>query len=465
MPHNRIEALTLWALTIASALLAQPSQLCAQQTLAITHVTVIDGTGREPEEDMTVVTANGRIAALGKSGRIKLSKGVQVVPANGRFLIPGLWNMHLHAGNYEEGRKALGRLLAYGITGVRDMGAPLDDVLRLRQETGEARLVGPRLVVAGPLLQGPISLHLPLLLPLWDEGEARDTVDMLKQRGVNFVKVGDTVPRALYFAISDQAKRRNLPVAGHLPPTVRVAEAAEAGQASIEHLGGRFFGVLVGCSRREDELRRKLISIYDEALAALERNEKPAAPQFHAAFARTLLESYDPERAAALFTGFSHHRTWQCPTLVALRTLWEDNEEDLDEEDTRYGAKVFAKDLEVVSAMQRADVRFLAGTDGPYGQGGQSLHAELALLVEAGFTPMEALQAATRNPAEFLGKLDSLGTVEQGKIADLVLLEANPLQDIHNIGKVAAVVLGGRLITASEIKRLRGQSEKSGQEE
>lgn len=398
--------------------------------------------------------AEGRISAVGPASQVNIPKDAQVVSAEGKFLTPGLWNMHLHAGSYEDAKKALPGLLAKGITGVRDMGAPLDDVVRLRGETGNGILLGPRLVVSGPLLQGPLPFQMPLLLSVNSKVEARQTVSRLKARGVDFVKVQDTLPRDLYLAIADQAKREHLPLAGHIPPSVLAVEVADVGQVSIEHLGGQFLGVLLGCSRREGALHAEQVATMQALRRALEKGQPPAKTHLRAAFARAVLDSYDDKKAASLFTRFVRRGTWQCPTLVTLRTLWEGQKEGLSEEDLAYGARVYAKNLEVVRSMHRAGVRFLAGTDGPYTSEPSALHDELAVLVEAGLTPLEALQAATRNPAAFFGKLNVFGALETGKVADLVLLEANPVEDIRNTQTIAGVVVRGRFLTKSALQEM-----------
>jgi imidazolonepropionase-like amidohydrolase len=153
---------------------------------------------------------------------------------------------------------------------------------------------------------------------------------------------------------------------------------------SIEHLGGQFLGILLGCSRQEAALHAEQATIVQALLAALEQGRPPAKTHLGAAFVRAVLDSYDDERASRLFSRFVQRGTWQCPTLVSLKTLWENEKEGLSEEDLAYGARVYAKSLEVVRAMHRAGVPFLAGTDGPYAPASSALHDELALLVEDG---------------------------------------------------------------------------------
>jgi imidazolonepropionase-like amidohydrolase len=425
------------------------------QHLVLTHVTVIDVTGTQARPEMTVVITGSRIATLGKADEVRLPEGAQIIDAGGRFLIPGLWDMHIHSGSYEEGKKVFPLLIARGITGVRDMGCPPEDALRLRRETSEGKILGPRMIVAGPLIQGPLPFQMPLIVSVHNKVEASRAVVDLKGRGVDFIKVQDVLPRDLYFAVASEAKRQGLPFAGHVPPSISALDAAKAGQHSVEHLGGRFQGVLLACSDRETELTKKIRTVLGDALKALsEKKEPDDSDIFRASFTRPLLDSYSDRKAAALFSEFKKHQTWQTPTLVAqpIREALGSRRNDLSEDDIRYGRMLMRKQLEVVAAMNRAGVGVMAGTDLPLGS--WNLHEELALLVEGGLTPLEALQTATRNPAEFLGRLDSLGTIEEGKIADLVLLEANPLEDIRNTRKIHAVILGGKIIQKSSLSEI-----------
>src|SRR4030095_8054747 len=208
--------------------------------LIFTHVTVIDATGAPAKPEMSLVVVGSRIIALGRTGKVRIPKGAEVINATGKFLIPGLWDMHIHSGGYESGKKYFPRLIADGITGVRDMGSPLDEILQLRREVEAGAIVGPHLIIAGPIVQGPLPFKMPLFVSVHNEVEARQTVISLKARGVNFIKVQDALPRDLYFAIADEAKRQRIPFAGHVPPSIGAAEASNAGQRSIEHLGGRF---------------------------------------------------------------------------------------------------------------------------------------------------------------------------------------------------------------------------------
>jgi imidazolonepropionase-like amidohydrolase len=450
-----------------SCLLLAQQRTTNRQILVFTHVTLIDATGAEAKPDTTVVIRDGRIVALGRSDKIRPPKSAQVVDATGKFLIPGLWDMHVHEWNKEA---FFPLFIANGVTGVRDMFAPLPPIKQWRAEVAAGTTIGPQIVAAGIILDGPNPPCAPCSIAVSNAAEGRKAVLKVKEMGADFIKVYSMLSRDAYFAIADEAKRQNMVFVGHVPEFVSAGEASDAGQKSIEHLTG----VLVACSAKEGELRK-------------ENEAQLRADGFHGD-TMTLeqsraLDSFDAKQAAALFARFKRNGTWMCPTLSVLRAnafiadadfrndlrlkyiqnflrkqFWEDGFgfRSRTAEDNARARRVFQKQLEVVGMMKRAGVDFIAGTDtaNPYVFPGFSLHDELALLVQAGFTPMEALQAATRDPARYLGRLDSVGTIEKGKIADLVLLDANPLAEIGNTRKINAVVIGGRLITRPELDKM-----------
>jgi hypothetical protein len=207
--------------------------------IAVTNVTLIDGTGARPRV-VTVIVEGDRITAIARSGRERIPTGATIVDSRDKYLIPGMWAMHVHIGGYDEGAKVLPRLVAYGITGVRDMASPVDDVLRLRRETADGTLLGPQIVAAGPILQRPLPFKTPPLIRTVTDANAKQVVDDLQANGVDFIKVG-ALTRDAYFGIASEAKRLALPFAGHLPVPVTALEATQAGQRTIEHFGSAGF--------------------------------------------------------------------------------------------------------------------------------------------------------------------------------------------------------------------------------
>ena len=192
-----------------------------------------------------------------------------IIDGTGKYLIPGLWNNDLHGPAYSDAKAPLLSLVSYGITTVRDMGASLDDIVRLREATASGVLVGPRLFIAGPLMEGPIPIQMSLIMALFTEEQARGEVRNLKQHNVNYIEVDTTLTPELYWAIADEAGRQGIPLVGHIPAKVSALEIIKANQRDVEHLGVVFFNVLIACSSDEfffDQVKGKT---YDDVLVAL----------------------------------------------------------------------------------------------------------------------------------------------------------------------------------------------------
>jgi dihydroorotase-like cyclic amidohydrolase len=263
-----------------------------EPVLAITHVNLIDATGAPVQADMTVIVQGKRILQLGKSDSTTVPKAARVVDGRGKYLIPGLWDMHVHeifGAWLPEDEKIIPALfVANGVTGVRDMGGDLEPLKKWRARIAAGDLLGPRMIIAGPMLDGPVPAF-PSSAPVKNAEEGRRIVDELQKNGADFIKIQSLVPRDGYFAAADEAKKDGIVFAGHVPDKVRATEASNAGQKSIEHLTG----VFEGCSTVEDEL-----------MAA---PRGPGRGRF--------LSTYDPERAKALIALFLKNQTWQVPTL------------------------------------------------------------------------------------------------------------------------------------------------------
>ena len=423
-----------------------------ESVLVLENVTVIDGTGAPARAGLSVAVIGERISAVGPAGVVRAMSGpgAETIDGSGQFLIPGLWDMHVHLGSLDGGTRAGPAFIAHGVTGVRDMGSPLDEILTLRDRWRAASPSAPRLVAAGPILQGPLPFELPLVRSVGGPAEARAAVDDLHRAGVDFIKVGDTVPADAYRALADRARRRGLPVVGHLPVAIGAVDAALAGQRSIEHLGSaRFHGLLLAASSEEGPLIRRVRALL---YAARQGDAAADARLFRAALTGPLADSFSPQKAAALFRTFADRGTAQVPTLVALRSVWDAQADGMTEQDRRAADRVWDRYREMVRLMRDADVPILAGTD--QAPDGVSLHRELELLVEAGLSPAETIAAATSRATAFLGLIDEVGTVEAAKRADLVLLDGDPLADITNTRHIAAVVVGGVLLDRADLQRL-----------
>jgi imidazolonepropionase-like amidohydrolase len=450
---------------IASSLTVPHAKSAAQSArmpLAFTHVTVIDTEHALTRGDQTVLVSGDRISDVGLSKAVSVPEAAQVVEATGKFLMPGLWDMHVHTFAHLRNDRSTRAwffplFIANGVTGVRDMwttGEEFQQVVTFRKGLADGSLLVPRYGAVGWLVDGPGQ---PGQAPpsrknrmqpdiVSTPQEARDFVLRARASGVDFIKVYDDLPRDVYFALAGESKKAGIPFAGHVALVITAAEASDAGQRSMEHL----LGADIGCSAKEAELSQAIQAHTAGALGP------------------RLLETYDERTCEQLLRRLSRNQNWQVPTLVVHEP------ENISDGRSKYlpasararwqgvpprepGRSPFQRyRLRLVGLMNKVGTPLMTGTDmlNPFVYPGFSEHDELALFVEAGLTPGEALKTATYNPAKFLGMLDRLGTVEKGKLADLVLLDANPLEDIHNTQKIRAVVLNGRYLDRSALDKL-----------
>ncbi|MFN8573987.1 MAG: amidohydrolase family protein [Gemmatimonadaceae bacterium] len=418
------------------------------QTLAITRVTVIDGRSAAPRPNQSVLLRGNRIVAIGRSDSVPLPPGAQQIDGRGKFLIPGLWDMHVHT-VMPGGRTVLPLYLANGVTGVRDMAGDWEQLQAWRRDIAAGRLRGPRMVVSGPYIEGG-DVPIPHLLARTPD-EARQAVDSLVRLGVDFIKLHSQFRREVFFAAARRARERGIPFTGHVPRSIGAIEASDSGQRSLEHL----LQIPSPCTPAES--------------TAL-------APRFQV---QSVLARCSSADLSPLWATLVRNGTWVVPTLVAQYEVanWPDRSlpgdayakylpdslrryvaeifpmpDDVPAGANTVGLQLFERRVAVVGIMHRAGVAVMPGTDAPLRNSppGFGLHEELALFARAGLSNFDILRAATWEPARYFGMTDSLGTVTVGKLADLVLLEANPLEDIANLRRISAVVANGRLMTSDE---------------
>ncbi len=425
-------------------LLGLPGRLYAQQPvstpIAFTGVTVVDVRDGQLLADQTVVISGTQISAVGPASQVTVPKGTQTVNAQGKYLMPGLWDMHTHMWGYPDVFFPL--LLANGVTGIRDMHGKFLDSMRLwRQEVVDGKRAGPRMLLTaawvGPKFEDGEFGGWSSQIPLTTVERAGIVVDSLKAAGADHIKIRSGLSRELHFALSAAARRAGLPLVGHPTNGVTFREASDSGQRTLEHA-------------------------------------YPCHPS----------ETTD-EECAALATQFVRTGTWLTPTSIAMLYLlggilpdrarfWPSTvkgmpfigirttDEGKDQKIQKFNQDILPR----LAMLRRAGMPMLAGTDAaelmPENTPGLSLHDELAVFVQAGFTPLEALQAATLNPAKSLQATDSLGTVEAGKLADLVLLDANPLIDIQNAKAIRAVIANGRYFDRDHLDALIDGVERRG---
>ncbi|WP_069167147.1 amidohydrolase family protein [Nocardia altamirensis] len=444
----------------------------------LSGATVIDGTGAPPMPDTGIVLAGDRILAVGRLPEIPLPPGVRTVQLAGKHVIPGLWDMHTHIADAERTFQPL--YVVHGVTGIREMwGFPHTGDLRRRLDEGQ--LLGPRMVFAGSIIDGPPGVW-PGSEVVATEAEARAAVRRTRDIGADFVKVYSLLSRETLTAIADESRRVGLPFAGHVPHRVPVAEAVDLGQRTIEHM----YGMQLATSSRAPELYAEIAATWDDPKADMSRRD---------VMEREAGETYSPERAAALFDQMIRRGVWQSPTItVEQRYLTGPPTKGPDAQDMmRYlprfihefwggleaaspplsaakrdiAQRNFDARMQLLGAMNAAGVGIVAGTDAgnPYVFPGATLHEELGWLVQAGLSPMQALQSATSNAARCAGLADVSGTIGVGKYADLVVLDRDPLADIGNTRRIHAVVSRGRYLSEQDRARIFGEIETAAGEE
>jgi len=442
--------------------------------IAIEDVAVIDVQEGRVLGGMTVVIEGSRISAVEPSTQIRLGEGVERIQGRGKYLVPGFWDMHVHAVD-PFSSEMLPLFVANGVTGIRDMWGDLETAKEIRGQIVAGERIGPRFQVPGHYIDGP---H-----PWWEGSvtagspeEGRSAVDSLAAAGAAFIKVGSLLDPPVFRTIIERATELGLSVAGHVPFNVSAAQASDLGLASVEHLTG----VMEGCSVFAPELQADR----ENWMAARAAGEDAPNPIFDVAVFRRISDGFDADLCGSLADLLARNRTWQVPTLTVIRpgafgfdsTFTNDPRlvympagirDDWAAIVDRYRSATSPDDIaeehrwfltlhEVIRVLRDRGVPILAGTDAPnpFVFFGFSLHDELELFVEAGLSPTEALRTATLNPSQFLEATDSLGSVAPGKLADLVLLNRNPLEEISNTREIQAVFLNGRLFTRSDLDQM-----------
>lgn len=440
---------------------ASPRATGPGRSLAIVDVALVDVDAGVVRPGMTVLIRDSTIATVGPASEVRLPGDAVRIPGAGRFLIPGLWDMHTHAHRSGRARWHYPLYLAHGVTGIRDLGTWADSAAAARA----ARRVGddaPTVWWGSPPLDG-VPPVLPFGIAVADPQAARDAAARFHGLGFRFLKVYDRIDRASYLALAAEARRLGIPLEGHVPLQLAPAEVVAAGQRTIEHLTLVLESCIPGALQwvAADSSRDAMGLLADGRLAAA-------------------LPHYDEPTCRALFETFARAGTWHVPTLVQmrgafaiddslatddprmrdipahLRAQWQAYRRETADSVRASGAAVFRRQLQLVGEMHRAGVPLLAGTDAsdePWVFPGSSLHDELALMVEAGLSPLDALRTATRDPARYRGEAAPL--IAPGRAADLVLLRGDPTRDIRQVGAIDGVVLRGRYLDPQALAHLR----------
>ncbi|MEP7043554.1 MAG: amidohydrolase family protein [Dokdonella sp.] len=448
----------LTLLAWSACALAKP--LPERHAVAITDVTVIDVEHGRSTAPRTVLVDDGRIVSIVAPSEAHIPSNAQRVDGRGRFLIPGLVDMHVHLFNTYSHRPpndwSFPLFIANGVTAVREMNADPASIARVQQwrkDLDRGELVAPHIVAAG------VSVHGN------SPDDAAHQVDAAADAGADFIKVFSEVPFSHWRAILDAARARSLPVVGHVPAGVPLLIAASAGQRSNEHL----MQAVEACSSVEAALLDERRDLQDDALMArVDAQEARAFDALDAGIcqhvARALAVSGQVQVPTLVLAYEESARSGKPPNddprwrylRADERTRWQRILAGGSRNDLALAKRRWQEARQIVSAFHHADVTILAGTDTPMPAiyPGFSLHEELALLVESGLTPREALRSATLAPAEFLGTAATTGSVAPGLRADLVLLDADPTRDIRNTRRIRAVLLDGRLLRRADLDAL-----------
>jgi hypothetical protein len=447
--------------------------------IAIEDVNIVNVENGEIQNNMTVIISDNQISSIGKTNNIRLSGTDNIVDGKGKYLIPGLWDMHTHLFNESAIRNVNYPLfVANGIAGIRLMAAdcldpPCEDPnmtinqhRNLQNEISKGTLLGPRSILASYYINGALKGESTVPKPRTEE-HGRELARLLKERGVDFIKIYDELTPEAYYGLIDEAKKLYLDFAGHVPLTMKSSEVSEAGQKSIEHCCD--WNLFIECSELEDDMRTKIIEMF-----RMGKEGNMNVLSFE------MLEVFDSIKCQNIYQLFKQNNTWFVPTLRLMEVVYPDAPDWKQNPNAKYmpkgefdyfaneydsiirnlwgsfHPKVEEKRRNIVSDMNEAGVGLLAGSDaGELGLiYGFSLHEELISLQNAGLTPLEVLQTATINPAKYQNALDSSGTIEQGKVADLILLNKNPLEDIRNTQEIEGVFTYDRYLNRKDLDSL-----------
>jgi hypothetical protein len=466
--------------TSVTAEAASPASIA--QGLVLVGVTIVDTHNGELTRGMAIVIDGGKIVKIVRAKDISVGGSARSVDARGKFVVPGYLEMHAHPLGSSDAEGSLTLMLANGITGFRQMSGSPQLLEQRRQGTLMPAIPAPELLA----MPGSILIRVNAGSP----DAAIAEVQKQKSSGADFIKVIDVGPDA-FFAALKEAKLQGLDFIGHLPPTVNAAEAAQAGMRGIEHLGP-MTSLLLGCSTDEAALRASIAQrpprtpgpnqpgVAERATA----NPVMVADPADYLLLQRLIDTYSEAKCRKLAALFVATGAWQEPTLIRVRTmefgddptyrsdpnlrfkprrireLWEALAQEFPQKispETRETLnRLFALQLKLVMLFDKAGVKMLAGSDsggsGQWGVPGFALHREFDLLAQAGLSPLRVLQMTTLDGAKFLGREKSMGSVERGKNADLVLLDANPIASVQNLHRIHAVVRGGTYYSADELK-------------
>lgn len=452
-----------------------------ENALCITNVAVIDAQNGL-REHQTVVVQEGRIVSITHKDSVRLLSNNEVIDGTGKYLIPGLWDTHVHfAYDTVLAPSMLDLFFVHGITSVRDTGGRLQSVKPYKQIAEENPMDLPRVMMAGPLIDGTPNVYdgssdrlPPLSVRIENELDVVKVVNRLEKEGVDLLKAYEMLSEKEFLQVMKLAKTKGLPVAGHIPLSMDAISVSEAGMNSIEHMRN----LELSCASNSDSLlqiRRRMLKVPMGIGGSVLR------ASIHKAQKEVAMELFDDTVANEVLDVFAKNNTWQVPTLVLNGVLSFDHVTREDWRDTfkllpdslrgkwLAGSKRIAVMLTnnaswkkstdwqmmMLKKVKEKNIGIMAGTDTPIAflTPGYSLHEELYLLVQSGLSPLEALATATLKPAEYFGLEHEEGLLQEGFLADMVLIEGNPLENIRNTRNIQAVIKGGKFHGAAKLEQ------------
>lgn len=452
---------------VGTLLMAQFASGQGRYDVVIHSVNILNTATGEVVKNQSIAMRGDTIAAIANTESAKKWQARQIVRAAGKYVIPGLWDMHVHFGGgdtlIDENKNLLPLFIANGVTTVRDCAADLSpQVLAWRKEIGEGTLMGPTIYTSGPKIEGKNSIW-PGDQEIDNAAELVQALDSLDKLKVDFVKITDSaLSPDLFLKSVAAAHARGYKVSGHIPFVVKLETLSEAGLSTVEHMGY----LLKAGAPREDEILAKVAS------GALKAGDVQ----------KELIETFDPARAARVYATLKANGTAVVPTLVGTQVIaYLDENNHQQDQELRYLGKSligtyawrvdranqanaeqiafrkasYQKLLSLIPVIKKSGMDIIAGTDAgflnSYIYPGFSLHKELQIFVEAGLTPLEALQTSIINGPRYFGVLNKYGSVEVGKKADLLLLNANPAVDIKATEDRYALIRQGKAYTRKEL--------------
>ncbi len=463
---RRVTKLT-FALALLLVVFATPAMGQATATIAFEHIAIVDVVTGSVASDMTVIVDEGRISAIVASSTSDRPPVARVVDATGKYMIPGLWDMHVHIAD----RGYLPQFIAHGVTGVRDMGGGLDaaadgceslkpgilDGWRAEIKRGES--IGPSILLSGPAVSGTgATTSLPARTP----EEAIAAVNRLKAMGVDFVKVYEKIPLVAYLSLARAAQDVGLVITGHVPmDSVSLLDAINAGQRSIEHVRDPMLMCFTPDAAElaqffaDDGWQQDDVAWGRQAHAQCQ-DVLAAARQYAVWFTPTLVVEHAKVAVDNLRWVEARAQSWLPASVRDAHARYAQGKHAQTPPDRASDHRWWQAQQRLVGRLAKSDIALLAGTDSACEGGlpGEDLHTELVLLVDAGLTPRQALAAATWEPARYFNEDTQRGRIVVGAIADMVVLDANPLDAISNTRRIDGVVLRGQWLDRARLAAL-----------